>query len=109
MYLLCTGYVKAELKTLWKAVPVFAVCLLLAVGMNELAHATGLLETETFNMFFVSPYCAPSLPVYSLVQDAVAYPWCLIIYILGFTAAAGIVLLIAMGAQKLTRKKVSAR
>ena len=105
IYLLCTGFVKPEMKTLWKAAPVFAVCLLLAVVMNEIAHATGLLKTETFNMFFVSPYCEPSLPVYSLVQGAVAYPWCLIIYILGFTAAAGIVLLLAVGAQKLFSKK----
>lgn len=108
VYLLCTGYVKAEMKTLWKAVPVFAACLVLAVVMNEIAHAAGLLERETFNMFFVSPYCEPSLPVYSLVQGAVAYPWCLILYIFGFTAAAGIVLLAAMGVEKLIRKKAYA-
>lgn len=105
VYLLCTGAVKPSVQTLWRAVPVFAVCLGLAIGMNEIAHVTGLLERETFNMFFVSPYCEPSLPVYSLVQGAVAYPWCLIIYILGFTAAAGLVLLAAGGFAKLTRKK----
>ena len=105
VYLLCTGAVKPERKTLWKAVPVFAVCLVLAVGMNELAHASGLLQRETFNMFFVSPYCEPSLPVYSLVQGAVAYPWCLVLYIFGFTVASGLVLLAAMGIVKLTQKK----
>ncbi len=104
IYLLCTGYVRPELKTLGKAVPVFVACLALAIGMNEIAYRTGLLAREEFNMFFVSPYCAPSLPVYSLVQTYVAYPWCLIIYILGFTAAAGLVLLAAMGIGKLFRK-----
>lgn len=107
VYLLCTGAVKPELKTLWKAVPVFGVCLVLAVGMNEVAHATGLLERETFNMFFVSPYCEPSLPVYSLVQGAVAYPWCLILYIFGFTVAAGLMLLLFRGAAKLAAKKTA--
>lgn len=105
IYLLATGAVKATHKTLWKAVPVFAVCLCLAAVMNEIAHATGLLEREIFNMFFISPYCDPSLPVYSLVQEAVAYPWCLVLYILGFTAAAYIMLLAAMGVQKLLHKK----
>jgi hypothetical protein len=57
-------------------------------------------------MFYISPYCDPSLPVYSIVQQYVPYPWCLILYIAGFTAAAYIVLLGAMGIQKLaTRKK----
>lgn len=108
IYLLCTGYVKLESKTLWKAVPVFAVCLCMAVVMNEIAHTAGLLERESFNMFYVSPYCEPSLPVYSLVQEVVAYPWCLVIYIFGFTTAAYIVLLAAMGIGKLSgvlRKK----
>ena len=105
VYLLYKGVVKPELKSLWKAAPVFGVCLLLAVVMNEIAYRAGLLKTETFNMFFVSPHCAPSLPVYSLVQGAVAYPWCLIIYILGFTAAAAIVLLLAMAAKKLFSQK----
>ena len=107
IYLLCTGAVKAQWKTLWKAVPVFAVCLGLAIGMNEIAHVTGLLERETFNMFFVSPYCEPSLPVYSLVQGAVAYPWCLILYIFGFTVAAGLMLLLFRGAAKLAAKKTA--
>lgn len=104
-YLLCSGTVKPTLQTLWRAVPVFAVCLILAMGMNEIAHVSGLLQRETFNMFFVSPHCEPSLPVYSLVQEAVAYPWCLILYIAGFTAAAGLVLLGFGLVGKLSRKK----
>ena len=88
-----------------KAVPVFAVCVALAALMNELANMTGLLERETFNMFFISPHCAPSLPVYSAVQNAIPFPWCLAVYILAFTLAATIILLIAMGVCRLTEKK----
>ena len=76
--------------------------------MNEIAHATGLLERETFNMFYVSPYCDPSLPVYSNVQAIVPYPWSLVIYIAGFSLAAYIMLLGAMGIRKLFRKSRSA-
>jgi hypothetical protein len=52
-------------------------------------------------MFFVSPYCDPSLPVYSLVQGVLPFPWSLMVYILGFTAAATAVLAAAMGIGKL--------
>ncbi len=97
IYLLGSGYVKLEHKTILKAVPVFAAAVTIAVILNEIAHATGLLETDTFNMFFVSPYCDPHLPVYSIVQQHVAFPWCLIIYIAAFTLAAYLMLLIAMG------------
>ena len=92
IYLFCTGYVSIERKTLLQAVPVFGICVALAAIMNEIAYRSGLVARETFNMFFISPYCDPSLPVYSMVQEHVPFPLCLIIYILGFTAAAGIVL-----------------
>lgn len=104
-YLLYTGYVKAEHKTILKAIPVFTTALLIAVVMNEVAYKSGLLETDTFNMFFVSPHCDPSLPVYSLVQGVVPFPWCLIIYIAAFSLAAYIMLLIAMLIKKIFAKK----
>ena len=96
IYLWYSGYVKAEHKTLLRALPVFVVALLVAILINETAHLTGLLETDTVNMFFVSPYCEPSLPVYSSVQAAVAYPWCLFIYVAAFTLAAYLITLIVM-------------
>ncbi len=95
IYLFGAGYVKTEHKTIAKAIPVFAVCVVLAMVLNEIAYFSGLLETETFNMFFISPHCEPSLPVYSLVQAVVPFPWCLLIYIVAFSAAAYIILLIA--------------
>ena len=107
IYLLYTGYVKAEHKTILGAIPVFAVCVLIAMVMNEIAKVTGLLERETFNMFYISPYCEPSLPVYSLVQQHVAYPWCLIIYIAVFSLAAYIMLLIPILIKKIATKKAA--
>jgi hypothetical protein len=102
--LLASGHVKAELRTILKALPVFITVVLIAVAMNEAAYRTGLLENHTFNMFFVSPYCDPSLPVYSLVQGVLPFPWSLMVYILGFTAAATVILLIAKGIAALGRK-----
>lgn len=100
-YLLATGYVKLEWKTVLRALPVFMTCVALAVVGNEIAYRSGLLESETLNLFFVSPYCDPHLPVYSIVQGVVPFPYCLLIYVLGFTLAAWIILLIALGIKSL--------
>lgn len=104
-YLLYTGCVKFEHKTMLRAMSVFAVCIICAMVLNEIAYFSGLLDNETFNMFFISPHCEPSLPVYSLVQAEVPYPWCLFIYFAGFSAAAYIILLAAMGIHKLKEKR----
>ncbi len=104
IYLLCSGYVKAERKTILRAMPIFGICVFLAMCMNEAAYRTGLLESDTFDMFFISPYTTPSLPVYSLVQGVVPFPWCLVVYVLGFSLAAYLILLAAMGLAALARK-----
>lgn len=102
VYLLYSGQVKLRHKTILGAVAVFSVCVGLAAAMNEIAYFSGLLENETFNMFFISPHCDPSLPVYSMVQQVVPFPFCLIIYIAAFSLAAYIILLAAMGIKKLS-------
>ena len=56
---------------------------------------TGLLESETFNMFFISPYCAPELPVYSQIQGIVPFTFSVLFYVAGFTAASGIIMLLS--------------
>ena len=104
IYLLYSGYVKIEIKTLLRGALIFAILVSMAAVMNEVAFQAGLLETEDFNMFFISPHCDPSLPVYSLVQQHVPYPWCLIIYILGFSLAAYLILLLAMLTKKLAKE-----
>lgn len=103
-YLLGSGHVKLKFTTVLKAMPVFAVCVSLAALMNEAAYRVGLLENHNFNMFFISPYLECTLPVYSLVHNSVPFPVNLIIYILGFTVAAGLILLLAMLLRKLGRQ-----
>ena len=105
VFLYYTGTVKAEHKTILGGMAVFSVAVLTAVVLNELAVVVGIVPDETFNMFFVSRHCDPSLPVYSSVQAIVPYPWCLFIYIAGFTAASYIMLLIAMLVKRITKKK----
>ena len=103
-YLYGSGHVELKFKTVLKAMPVFAVCLTMAVLMNEHAYQVGLLEDHNFNMFYVSSHLESTLPVYGTIHNAVPFPVNLIIYILGFTAAATIILMIAMGFRALARR-----
>ena len=105
VYLFASGHVKLEHKTILKAIPVFAVCVTLACIMNEVANLTGLLERETFNMFFISRHCEPSLPVFSLVQKVVPFAVSLVIYIGIFTLAAYLILLASMGFSRIGKKQ----
>lgn len=93
-YLLGSGYVKIEPRTLLRALPVFAAGVMLAGVMNQMAHHSGI---TGFNMFFISPYEECELPVYSLVHEVLPFPLNWMVYVLGFTAAAGAVLLLAWG------------
>lgn len=101
VYLLYTGYVKAEHKTMLRALPVFSAAVALAAIMNEVVYRTNIAGGETFNMFFISPHFEGTLPVYSSVQAVVPFPWCLFIYIAVFTLASYVLLLMAMGIKKL--------
>lgn len=105
VYLLYTNYVKVEHKTILKAFPVFVVSIALAMLMNEIAKWTGLLEREGFNMFYISPYCEGTLPVYSILQKILPYPVCLTIYFVCFTLIAYIILLAAIGIKRLRKNK----
>lgn len=105
IYLMATGYVKLGLKTVLKAIPIFAFFLLIAMGLNEWAYQSGLLVEHTgFNMFYISPYVPGHLPIYSNVQAVVPYPWSLLIYIVGFAAAAYVMQLLAILIRMIGRK-----
>ena len=54
VFLLGSGYVKLEHRTVCRAIPVFVIMIAMATVMNEIAFWSGLLEYETFNMFFIS-------------------------------------------------------
>ncbi len=106
IYLLATGYVPRTHKTILHALPVFCAMAAVAMVLNEIAYRTDLLETENFNMFYFSPHQDPHLPVYSLVQEALGTGNVLsiVIYIVGFTLAAYLVLLAAMGLGRLGQR-----
>ena len=106
IYLFGTGTVKAEHKTVLKAIPVFVSAIVIAMALNEIVYYAGVPEGDSFNMFYISRHYDSTLPVYSLVHAALPYPLALIVYILVFTLAAYVILLVAMGISRLIRATV---
>ncbi len=88
-----SGKAKLSHKTVLYALPVFAALSTLALGANFLWHFVG--NDESFNMFYISPYYNSSLPILSTLQPLLPYPVFLIVYLVGFTLAAYIMLLLA--------------
>lgn len=106
IFLYYTGHVKIKFSTLLKAMPVFMICMAVAIGLNELAVVVGITENHTFNMFFISRHFDSTLPVYSLVHNTISgtatgYIISLVLYFFGFTACAGIMLGLAKGVKTL--------
>ena len=110
IYLLYTGYVKAQHRTVLKALPVFAVAVCVAMGLNWLAHNTSLMGDSLINAFYICSQCSPHLPVYSLIQPLLPFPVCVAIYVGAFSLASWLILLVCMGVRKLvlTRSKAVA-
>lgn len=103
-----SGKVKIEHKTIVKAIPVFAVLVGLAFIMNIIYHATG--NPDSFNMFYIGPHSESDLPVFHEIGEALNIASdkinfgnfvFLFLYILAFSIAAYVVLLVAMLIKKI--------
>lgn len=96
IYLLMTGAVKVEKQNLKYAIKVFLVFVLLAETLNIFVYNSGILNGETFNMFYISPYFITHLPVFKTIQESVPFIIYLFIYILAIRLGATIVYFIAL-------------
>ena len=78
-----------------------AIALILNIGTHHIFPLVGI--NESINMFFISPYHSCSLPVLSMVDEALPYLPFLCVYIFGFMLCAGLIMLIMKGLIKITR------
>lgn len=106
-----SGKVKIEHKTILKALPVFATCVVLAFTMNIIHHASG--NTDSFNMFYIGPYDDCDIPILDKIGEALKIESeklhignfaFVFIYIVGFSIAAYVILLFAMLISFVSRK-----
>ncbi len=108
MVVICTmlfasGAVKPTFKKLLSATVIFIILATIAVILNVIV--SNCTDISGFNMFFISPYESWDVPIVKLIFDNVPYPVYLMLYLLGFFAAAGLVFLTARGIAKIYRGK----
>lgn len=82
IYLLFTRAVEIKLENLKHAFLVFLIFVIWAEGLNVFMYNSGILNGETFNMFYISPYFVSSLPVFDLIQENVPFVFYIKIYII---------------------------
>ena len=80
VYLLMSREVEINIKNFINAIIVFLVFVALAEILNISVYNLGILNGETFNMFYISPYFITHLPVFKTIQESVPF----IIYLLSY-------------------------
>ena len=94
---LFTRYRKVfDFKFYVKSIFVFFVMLLIATVLDIAVykHLVSIGNTETFNMFFISPYFDCTLPILSIIYDNVPYIVFYLIYMLGFVLISYIIFIV---------------
>ena len=103
-YLLMSKAIKNNKQSFRGAFTVFLVFVLIAEFLNTTIYNAGILNGETFNMFYISPYFISSLPVFDVIQQNVPFILYLLIYILAIFIGSFTVYFIA---NKLNKRKVN--
>jgi len=91
VYLLLTNKVETNIINLKKSINVFLIFVGIALCLNIIIYNTSILNGETFNMFYISPYFESTLPIFNIIYNHVPYIIFLIIYIVALTLGALII------------------
>ncbi len=104
IYLLMCGEVKLNIKSLWLGLIVFLVVVIIANTLNVVIYNSGVLNGETFNMLYISPYFESTLPVFDSIYNSVPYIVFLALYIVVLSLGSYIIYTIAKGISKISLK-----
>lgn len=80
VYLLISKEVEINKKNFINSFIVFLIFIAIAEILNITIYNSGILNGETFNMFYISPYFITHLPVFNIIQENVPF----IIYLLSY-------------------------
>ena len=81
IYLIMSGAIKVNKENFKNGFKVFLIFVLIAEILNIFIYNSGVLNGETFNMFYISPYFISTLPVFDVIQQNVPFVIYLLIYI----------------------------
>lgn len=96
VYLLMSGEVVLDIKNLINGIKVFIFFVLIAMLLNVLINNIGILNSETFNMFYISPYFESTLPIFNIIWKNVPYIIFLLIYIISIVLGGCLIYFIAI-------------
>lgn len=82
VYLLASGAVKVNRESFKSAFKIFLIFVFIAEILNIGIYNLDVLNGETFNMFYISPYFITELPVFSWLQENLPFLLYLLTYIL---------------------------
>ena len=95
IYLITNNIVKLNKENFKNSIIVFLIFLLLAFIMNIVVYNSGILNGQTFNMFYISPYFISSLPIFNIIQENVPYILFLLIYIIAISLGSFVIYIIS--------------
>ena len=104
IFLLVHNHVKLEFKTVLDGLKIYSICVLTAIFLNHIIFKTGVLNGETFDMFFISPFFENDMPVFSIIEDYVHPVLYIGFYIFAFLFGASIVYSVSKGIAALSSK-----
>ena len=106
IYLLISKEVKINFKNFIKGYIVFLLFASSAEILNIIIYNSGILNGETFNMFYISPYFISSLPIFDIIQKNTPFILYLIIYLVSIFVGSYLVFIISKGIIKIRRKVI---
>ncbi|MBE6156308.1 MAG: hypothetical protein E7161_00985 [Firmicutes bacterium] len=105
VYLLFTKEVEVKYSNVIKGLYAFLTFVFIANTLNIVIYNLGILNGESFNMFYISPYFISSLPVYNTVQESIPYFFYLMFYIITIYLGSNIIYFISLGMHSIKKKK----
>jgi len=104
IYLLFTKEVEIKYCNVIKGLFVFLGFVIIANSLNIVIYNSGILNGDTFNMFYISPYFISHLPIYGSVQESIPYIFYLMFYIISIFLGADVIYIISLGIKNLHKK-----
>ena len=81
----------------------FLLFVSIAEVLNVTVYHSGILNGQTFNMFYISPYFISALPVFSAIQQHVKFLLFLLIYLTAIFVGSGCIYLLSSTFNKFIR------
>lgn len=82
IYLIMSRAIEVNKENFKNGFKIFLIFVLIAEILNIGIYNSGILNGETFNMFYISPYFISTLPVFDVIQQNVPFMIYLLIYII---------------------------